>query len=286
MQGEKGYKTGPMKEASPKSLAGWCGGTWLPSAPERGIDRLGFDSREAAPGVLFFALKGEKRDGHEFVPAVLRDGGCAVVRRGALAPSGIPAGAAVLEVDDPLDALSCIAAGWRQSMAQAKVVGVTGSAGKTSTKELCANVLSRLGPTVRTAGNFNNHIGLPMSVSRLDPDTAYGVFEAGVSHPGEMPPLRDIMMPDIAVVTGVGPAHIEFFGTERAIAEEKSQLLARLPRGGFAVLGADMAHCGVFRDRVPSGATVVTCSMDSVFSLNFSDCVKGFFYLFLLNGSG
>ncbi len=257
MEGENGYKTCPMENASPVSLAAWCAGTWLPSVPERGIDRLSFDSREAAPGVLFFALKGEKRDGHEFVPAVLRDGGFAVVRRGAVEP---PSGAAVLEVDDPLDALSRIAAGWRQSMAQAKVVGVTGSAGKTSTKELCANVLSRLGPTVRTAGNFNNHIGLPMSVSRLDPDTAYGVFEAGVSHPGEMPPLRDIMMPDIAVVTGVGPAHIEFFGTERAIAEEKSQLLARLPRCGFAVLGADMAHYGVFRDRVPSGATVVTCS--------------------------
>jgi UDP-N-acetylmuramoyl-tripeptide--D-alanyl-D-alanine ligase len=246
-----------MKEASTRLLAEWCGGTWRPGAPERGVDRLSFDSREAAPGVLFFALKGEKRDGHEFVPAVLRAGGCAVVCRGAV---GLPPNAAVLEVDDPLEALGRIAAGWRQSMVQAKVVGVTGSAGKTSTKELCANVLSRLGPTVRTAGNFNNHIGLPLSVSRLDPDTAYGVFEAGVSHPGEMPPLRDIMMPDVAVVTGIGPAHIEFFGTERAIAEEKSQLLARLPRGGFAVLGADMPHFDVFRDRVPEGASVVTCS--------------------------
>ena len=245
-----------MRNASPTSLAEWCGGTWLPAALERGIDRLSFDSREAAPGVLFFALKGEKRDGHEFVPAVLRDGGYAVVRRGAVHP----ADGAVLEVDDPLDALSRIAAGWRQSMTQAKVVGVTGSAGKTSTKELCANVLSRIGPTVRTAGNFNNHIGLPMSVSRLDPDTAYGVFEAGVSHPGEMPQLRDIMMPDVAVVTGIGPAHIEFFGNERAIAQEKAELLACLPRGGFAVLGADMPHFDVFCDRVPDGASVVTCS--------------------------
>ena len=245
-----------MKEVSTRLLAEWCGGTWRPAAPERGIDRLSFDSREAAPGVLFFALKGEKRDGHEFVPAVLRNGACAVVRRGTIAPSE----SAVLEVDDPLDTLSRIAAGWRRSMTQATVVGVTGSAGKTSTKELCANVLSRLGPTVRTAGNFNNHIGLPLSVSRLDPDTAYGVFEAGVSHPGEMPPLRDIMMPDVAVVTGIGPAHIEFFGTERAIAEEKSQLVARLPRGGFAVLGADMPYFDVFRDRVPDGASVVTCS--------------------------
>ena len=112
MRGEKGYKTEPMKEVSTRLLAEWCGGTWLPATPERGIDRLSFDSREAAPGVLFFALRGEKRDGHEFVPAVLRDGACAVVRRGAIAPSE----SAVLEVDDPLDALSRIAAGWRRSM--------------------------------------------------------------------------------------------------------------------------------------------------------------------------
>ena len=245
-----------MRNASPTSLAEWCGGTWRPAPPDRDIDRLSFDSRTAAPGVLFFALKGERHDGHEFVPAVLRAGGYAAVRRGAVSPTEQP----VLEVDAPLDALSRIAAGWRRRMTHATVVGVTGSAGKTSTKELCANILSRLGPTVRTAGNFNGRIGLPLSVSSLDADTAYGVFEAGVSHPGEMPPLREIMLPAAVVVTDVGPAHIEFFGTERAIAQEKAELLARLPRGGFAVLGADMQHFDVFRDRVPDGAAVVTCS--------------------------
>jgi UDP-N-acetylmuramoyl-tripeptide--D-alanyl-D-alanine ligase len=131
--------------------------------------------------------------------------------------------------------------------------------GKTSTKELIADALSTLGKTARTAGNFNNEIGLPLSVAGLDGDCAFGVIEAGISHPGEMAPLRDILRPDIAVVTPIGPAHIEYFGSVRAIAEEKAALLEKLPADGFAVLDRDDEYFEILRAHC--SAPVVTCSL-------------------------
>lgn len=240
--------------------AEWAGGEWVwaaggGAARSGGIDGVTMDSREAGGGVLFFALKGEKRDGHEFVRGVVEPGGLAVVRRDWDA-GGLTGTGGVLRVEDPLAALSAIAGGWRREMKQARVIGVTGSSGKTSTKELIANVLGRLGPTERTSGNFNNHIGVPLSVSKLERETRFGVFEAGVSHPGEMVGLRAVMRPDSAVVTNIGVAHMEAFGSQRAIAEEKGQLLAGLPSGGIAVLGREAGEFELLRE-MAGGAQVV-----------------------------
>lgn len=233
--------------------ADWAGGEWVWAAgrgAERGggIDGVTMDSREAGGGVLFFALKGEKRDGHEFVREVVERGGLAVVRRD-WDPSGLVGGGGVLRVENPLAALSAIAGGWRREMSGVKITGVTGSSGKTSTKELIANVLGRLGPTVRTSGNFNNHIGVPLSVSKLERETRFGVFEAGVSHRGEMAGLKAVMRPDSAVVTNIGVAHMENFGSRRAIAEEKGGLVEGLPAGGIAVLGREEGEFDCLRER-------------------------------------
>ncbi len=177
----------------------------MPSEPLRA---LCVDSRRSEPGRLFFALKGARVDGHEFLAAVSVAGACAVVRRDVPVDQ-LPAGGYFLRVDDVLAALGRFAAEYRATI-KARVVGVTGSVGKTTTKELIADALSTAGKTAKTAGNFNNEIGLPLSVSELTGDCVFGVIEAGVSHPGEMARLRDILRPDIAVVTRIGPSHIEY----------------------------------------------------------------------------
>lgn len=226
----------------------------MPSEPLRA---LGVDSRQAKPGHLFFALKGEKADGHDFLAAVAAAGACAVVRED-FPLENLPAGGCFLRVDDVLAALGWFAAGYRATL-PTRVVGVTGSVGKTSTKEILADLLATVGKTARTSGNFNNEIGLPLSVAGLARDCAFGVIEAGISHPGEMAPLRDVLMPDVAVMTTIGPVHAEFFDSVRAIAEEKAALLEKLPADGFAVLDLDDDFFDVFRAQ--ASAPVVTCSL-------------------------
>ena len=226
----------------------------MPSEPLRA---LAVDSRLAKPGHLFFALKGEKADGHDFLAAVAAAGAAAVVRADFPAER-LPPGGFCLRVDDVLAALGRFAAEYRRQL-PARLVGVTGSVGKTLTKELVADLLGTRGRTARTAGNFNNEIGLPLSVAGLGRDCAFGVIEAGISHPGEMAPLRDILRPDIAVVTRIGPVHIEFFDSVRAIAEEKAALLERLPADGFAVLDLDDEQFAALRAH--ASAPVVTCSL-------------------------
>ena len=246
-----------MNPISPEQAAAWCRGRWHPRSPSGPLRALGVDSRRAGPGDLFFALRGERADGHDFLAAVSAAGAGAVVREDF--PVGkLPGDGGFLRVDDVLAALGRFAAGYRATVS-ARVVGVTGSVGKTSTKELVADALAAAGKTARTAGNFNNEIGLPLSVAGIDGDCAFGVIEAGISHPGEMAALRDILMPDIAVMTRIGPAHIEFFASVRAIAEEKAALLEKLPADGFAVLDRDDACFDVLRAHCP--APVVTCSL-------------------------
>jgi len=220
---------------------------------------VGVDSRQARPGQLFFALQGEHADGHAFLGAVAAAGAYAVVR--ADYPVGnLPAAGFCLRVDDPLAALGRFAMAYRAQMS-ARIAGVTGSVGKTATKELLADALATLGPTVRTAGNFNNEIGLPLSLTGLGRHCVFGVFEVGISHPGETAPLRDILRPDFAVMTRIGAAHIGFFESVGAIAEEKAALLERLPPDGFAVLGRDDDCFAALRAH--ASAPVVTCSLRS-----------------------
>ncbi len=246
-----------MEPLWPGQVAAWCGGEWFPREPREPLRALCIDSRRARPGSLFFALPGEHADGHAYLSEVAAAGGRAVVRAD-VSLDRLPLTGSCLRVEDPRAALGRLAAAYRREM-PARVVGITGSVGKTTTKELVADLLATVGKTARTSGNCNNEIGLPLSVAGLSRDCAFGVFEAGISHPGDMMPLRDVLMPDVAVVTRIGPVHIEFFESVRAIAEEKAALVDKLPADGFAVLDLDDPHVAVLRARCP--APVVTYSL-------------------------
>lgn len=200
------------------------------------------DSRTVKPGSLYVALKGARLDGHVFVASALKQGACAaLVEAGREIPDVAP-DAPLLRVPDTYAALTRLAAGWRSTFhaPETRLVGLTGSSGKTTTRTMTAVLLAATGGKVAsTSGNLNNHIGLPLSLLAMEQGTAFGVFETGVNHPGEMDALAATLRPDAVIVTNIGTAHIEFFRTKAGIAEEKGKLLAALPPDGFAVLNTE-----------------------------------------------
>lgn len=195
------------------------------------------DSRTLQRGDLFFALPGANRNGSEFVGAALS--------KGAVAAVASEAGERVLCVADVLAALQKLAH-WAVGQWGGDIVAVTGSAGKTSTKDLIAEMLSVGLPTGKTEGNLNNHIGIPLSVLRLDSGAQAAVLEYGMNHAGEIRELCAIARPRIAVVTNVGAAHIENFDSIEGIAAAKRELVEALPEGGIAVLNADDPRVAAF----------------------------------------
>ncbi|MBR0056334.1 MAG: UDP-N-acetylmuramoyl-tripeptide--D-alanyl-D-alanine ligase, partial [Kiritimatiellae bacterium] len=228
-----------MKIFPPSTLAAWSGGRWL-AEPTSGIRGFCFDSRKIAEGDLFVALKSDKADGRDYIANALAGGAAAALAApdpDGRWPDAIPAGAPLLAVNDPLRAFQRIARGWRDEV-NPFVVGVTGSVGKSTVKEWTAAILADWRHTAFTAANFNNDIGLPASILAMAGDAAFGVFEAGMSHPGDMAPLCRTMRPNAAIVTCIAPVHIEFFDALAGIAEEKAELLRSLPPDGFAVLDA------------------------------------------------
>ncbi len=219
----------------------------LVEGQENYVDRepLGYsiDSRTIRQGDLFFAIKGEHHDGHQFVAEVLSKGAlAAVVNR----ESGEPVRQAglLLFSDDPLATLQKLAnrvvSKWR-----GQLVAVTGSAGKTTTKDLIAAVLAQAGRVTKTQGNFNNAIGLPLSILKMEADGQraddfdFGVFEMGMNHAGELAELTHMAPPDVAVVTNVAAVHLEFFASIDEIANAKAELVQGVKRGGAAILNAD-----------------------------------------------
>ena len=198
-----------------------------------------FDSRQVRSGMLYVALKGEHADGHDFVASAFAAGAaCAMVREDWPCPPDVDA-ARLMRVPDTRRGFGELAARYRRTL-RARVVGITGSAGKTTVKELTAAFLRAGGFTVcATAGNFNNDLGLPLTVLNCPADADFLVLEMGTNHPGEIAYLTDIARPDIGLISSIGTAHIEFFGTQDGIAAEKGTLLERLPPSGFAVLARE-----------------------------------------------
>ncbi len=191
------------------------------------------DSRTIAPGDLFFALRGPTHDGHEHVGEVFRKGAVGVVVEAPVEVDG-----PVLLVDDTLAALQLVAKRAREIWA-GSVIGVTGSAGKTTTKDVIAEMLATQMKTAKTVGNLNNQIGVPLSLLRLDPDARVAVIEMGMNHGGEIRELAAIAKPDVGVVTNVGTAHMEAFDSIEGVASAKRELIDSLPEDGTAVLNAD-----------------------------------------------
>jgi UDP-N-acetylmuramoyl-tripeptide--D-alanyl-D-alanine ligase len=202
------------------------------------------DSRTVQPGELFFAVKGERLDGHDYVHQALERGAVsAVVRKDQLAR--FPVKTCLLAVDDTLVALQTLATAVRRLWGK-PVVGVTGSAGKTTTKDAIAQVLASRYRVLKSEGNFNNHFGLPLMLLKLQPDQEIAVIEMGMSHAGEISALARIAQPEIGVVTVVAPVHLEYFDSVASIARAKYELIESLPPTGTAVLNADDEYVSQF----------------------------------------
>ena len=211
-------------------------------AIETGAEVTGWsiDSRTLRPGDLFFALRGPTHDGHAYVAEVFGKGAVGVVVDREVAAQG-----AALRVEDSLAALQAVASAARLEWS-GQVVGVTGSAGKTTTKDVIAEVLSEGLTTAKTEGNLNNHVGLPLSVLRVADEAQVAVLEMGMNHAGEIRALAEIARPNVGVVTNVGYAHMKSFDSIDGIAAAKRELIEALPSNGTAVLNADDPRVAAF----------------------------------------
>jgi len=238
-------------------IAAWTSGKWEPDGPA-GITGVSHDTRDLQGGNLYVAIRGLSFDGHDFVAEAAGKGACGAVVRNDWQPAQAPA-FPLLRVPDTGAALRDMAGGYRRSI-DAEIIGVTGSAGKTTVKEMIAETLAARSPTARTWANWNNDIGLPLSLLRMDGDVGAGVFEVGTNHPGELRPLCELLAPSWGVVTNVGPVHIEFFDSVDAIADEKAELLRCLPPDGTAVLDRQGAFFDVLDSAVP--CRTVTVALD------------------------
>jgi UDP-N-acetylmuramoyl-tripeptide--D-alanyl-D-alanine ligase len=202
------------------------------------------DSRTVGPGQLFFAVKGERLDGHDFVEQALERGAAAaVVRTDQL--GRYPGDARLLAVEDTLVALQTLATAVRKLWGK-PLIAVTGSAGKTTTKEAIAHVLGTRFRVLKSEGNFNNHFGLPLMLLKLEPEYDVAVIEMGMSHAGEIRALAKIAQPEIGVVTNVAAVHLEFFDSLAGIARAKYELIESLPASGTAVLNSDDEYVSQF----------------------------------------
>jgi UDP-N-acetylmuramoyl-tripeptide--D-alanyl-D-alanine ligase len=203
---------------------------------------VAFDSREIGEGDLFFAMKGEETDGHLFVDKAFANGAAGAIVSEPIAHPHIL-------VADTFAALNALGIASRERM-QGKVIGVTGSAGKTGTKEALYAALDRSsrGKAHRSVKSYNNHVGVPLSLARMPRDTQFGVFEMGMNHAGEMRELTKLVRPHAAIVTTIAPAHIEFFKNEDAIADAKAEIFEGLMPGGVAIIPADSPQYRRLRD--------------------------------------
>ena len=224
-----------MRTVSMVEAAAWMGAELRGDAPDFGAAVFS-DSRNPVPGGLFVALKGERFDGHAYVDEVLHEGASGAVVSKAWASAldaCVPAGKALLVVEDPLVGLQRMAAAYRRGF-EIPVIGITGSNGKTSTKEFAVAALGG-GDVLGTEGNLNNHIGVPLTLMRLDASHRGAVVEMGMNHAGELAPLVEMAQPTCGIVTCVGVAHIEHLGSREAIAAEKVVVAV----GGTAILNAE-----------------------------------------------
>ncbi len=204
------------------------------------ISGISIDTRTISPGEAFFAIQGDNRDGHDFVEAALKaGGGLAVISREKRARFGKDA--PLLAVDDVLDGLRNLARAARARL-KGKVVAVTGSAGKTGTKEALRLAFSAEGKTHASAASYNNHWGVPLSLARCPADADYAIFEIGMNHAGEITPLTKLVQPEIAIITTIAPVHLEYFGTLEKIAEAKAEIFLGVPPNGTAIVNRDIGQ--------------------------------------------
>ncbi|MBP1727776.1 MAG: murF [Deltaproteobacteria bacterium] len=219
-------------------IAAATGGT-VTGSPHGKVSGVSTDSRTVAPGELFIPLKGERFDGHDYLATVFSKGVAVVLaEERRLAGIAVPADAAVVAVTDTLRALGDLARAYRRRFAL-PVVGITGSNGKTTSKEMLAAILASVGPGLKTSGNLNNLVGLPQMILQLDDVHTWAVFELGMSEFGEIDRLAEIAAPQVGVITNVFPAHLASMGSMAGVARAKGELFLRLTAGATAIFNAD-----------------------------------------------
>jgi UDP-N-acetylmuramoyl-tripeptide--D-alanyl-D-alanine ligase len=230
-------------------------GTLVAGNGSEAVSGIGIDSRRLAPRQAFLAIQGPRFDGHTFLQeAIDRQASCLVVAQRPPAPPPVP----TILVHDTTKALGALAAYHRRRFA-IPVIAVTGSCGKTTTKDLIAHLLSGAEPVLKTRGTENNHIGLPLTLLRLAPSHRYAVVELGSNHPGEIAYLARLAQPTMAVVTNIGPAHLEFFESLDAVRHEKLSLLDSLDPHGAAIIPGDQLDVLLeAKSRLRPGTTLVT----------------------------
>jgi len=234
-----------------------AGGTFEGPRP-RAITGISIDSRTIGSGEAFFAIRGDSMDGHDFaMRAIEADAALAVVSSDKRPQ--LEAGGPYLVIDgDPLEALERLAVASRQR-STARIVAVTGSVGKTSTKEMLKTALQSQGSTHAPVGSFNNHWGVPLTLARMPQDTEFAIFEIGMNHAGEIRPLTGMVRPHIAIVTNVEKVHAEYFDSVEAIAEAKAEIFEGLQAGGTAILNRDNQWFDYLADKAgQAGAKIVS----------------------------
>jgi len=226
-----------MDQETLGNIAGMCGGVLIQGDASTKVSRVSKDTRTIEPGDLYVALKGENFDGNKFIEDAARRGAA-----GAIAASDsigtLPENFGLLRVADGEQALRALASSVRDQLSL-KVVCITGSNGKTSTKDFCAAVLGERYTVTKTAGNLNNHIGLPMTILEANSKDEFAVWEIAMNHAGEIAPLAELARPDFGMITNIGVAHIEYLGSREGIAQEKGMLAERLGEEGVLILNAE-----------------------------------------------
>ncbi|MGO7371694.1 UDP-N-acetylmuramoylalanyl-D-glutamyl-2,6-diaminopimelate--D-alanyl-D-alanine ligase [Rhizobium leguminosarum] len=241
-----------------------------------GITGISIDSRSIAPGEAFFAIKGDRVDGHDYASMAMANGASLLVVSEARLPAMGRLTVPMIVVEDVLAALGRLGLASRER-SKAQIIAVTGSVGKTTTKEMLRHVLSPSGKVHASVASFNNHWGVPLTLARMAEDTDYGVFEVGMNHPGEIRPLVAMIRPDVAIITTIAPAHLGNFKNIKEIAAAKAEIFEALEPGGHVVLNRDNDQFN-FLDR-----TAQSLGIEHIHS--FGQHAKAEFRLAEFNGS-
>lgn len=250
-----------MEPRSLEYICAACAGELRAGSPHTVVRRVTTDSRQIQGGDLFVALAGERHDGHAFVPDVARQGALGVVMERTKAPAA-PLGLAVVAVEDTRRALGRLASRYREDFSL-PVIAVAGSNGKTTTKELLASVLREQSDTLASEASFNNDVGVPLTLLRLEQNHAAAVLEVGTNHPGELAPLVNMVRPGLGVLTQIGREHLEFFGDLAGVAQEEGWLAELLPAQGRLFLNGDGPWTSHIVGRCPAPAVRVGLSPEN-----------------------
>jgi UDP-N-acetylmuramoyl-tripeptide--D-alanyl-D-alanine ligase len=263
--------------ASVREFANLCGGRY--SGSDSACIGVSTDTRTLRPGDIYLALRGPRFDGNEFLGAAAAAGAVAAVVDRPVVAAPIP----VIVVDDGQQALTRAASNWRATF-KGVVVGVAGSNGKTTVKEMTASILSTAGPCLATRGNLNNHIGVPLTLLRLTPEHRYAVIEIGANNPGEVAALVKVARPDVGLITNAGAEHLEGFGDLDGVARAEGEMVAGLAADGTAVINADDTYASLWRGM--SAARVVSFGIGTADfrAAEMHECLKetGFHVTYML----